>query len=1025
MSLAVLADHMASKGRGPDSMLIHMSPREVQGLQALAMKHGGSLTINPETGLPEAGFLDKLLPAVLGFALAPLTAGTSLAFLGATPFASAMTVGALQTLRTGDLGKGLMAGFSAYGGAGLQAGLTTAGATTLAGENIATEAAKNAALEGVTLPADYAELAARTATPDQIAAAKAAASPMDLISTGAKSATASPEAMAGFAKDNVKPLMYTAAPILADQAVKSNMPTTTTRPGAVRSYSYNPYDQMYTPTGNYEVPVKAAGGGLMGMDDGGYAPGQLDFVQRSEPVVRMAEGGAPPAISSVEDLYRNILGREGEAAGLEYWKQGFGDTIDPNEIASFTQAAQAELKNRTPAEQLQLAPNLVSNTGATSLGNVGDINYVAKDPGVITATNQYFAANPDVAAAYAVNSYGMTPEQFAQTHYDKYGSTEQRSSPLTTTSNSNAYLLANPDVAAAYAKNSYGMTPAELAAYHSTTYGNAEQRATPIAEAQNMVANMYRNVLGRDPDPEGLTFWSNAIAAGRSPESIYKDFLTSARANTELVTADQVRNATFADATKAYKGYTSADTTNIVDEWVRNTLGREPTAADKAQQWYKDAYSSMKTQEQAKGLYSQFQTYAGAEATTEMANRIKAIDAELRTKGLTEADLLKQTGKTKQQLASEGLNTDLNWMGASQLAPAGKRTAFDLQAALKKLTPITNTNDGTVVSRQTTNPAGNATNPGDLTYNRDGSITVTPNIPYRPYAGFSGVGEVKDAFVQGGGSLGYIPDTPKTIEEFEEKYNTLTGGSKEAYDRLTGKTKYSATPFTETGEVMKPYSESVLGVPRSLSSKKVLFDPKTRTYKNNPDYIPVSYTDKGEKVYGLSGRDIASQLPGMDAKSDYEKWMKDNNVTHAQIAEALGISLAEAKKRYAVKKTDTTASASETPSKEGGLMAMAGGGMAGQFDLGGYSDGGRLLRGPGDGVSDSIPATIGNKRPARLADGEFVVPARIVSELGNGSTEAGARKLYAMMDRVQRARRGTVGKGRVAKNSRADKHLPA
>jgi hypothetical protein len=111
----------------------------------------------------------------------------------------------------------------------------------------------------------------------------------------------------------------------------------------------------------------------------------------------------------------------------------------------------------------------------------------------------------------------------------------------------------------------------------------------------------------------------------------------------------------------------------------------------------------------------------------------------------------------------------------------------------------------------------------------------------------------------------------------------------------------------------------------------------------------------------------------------------------------------------------------------GGLMnmAMARGGMSQQFDLGGYSDGGRLLRGPGDGVSDSIPATIGNKRPARLADGEFVVPARIVSELGNGSTEAGARKLYAMMDRVQRARRGTVGKGKVAKNSRSDKHLPA
>jgi hypothetical protein len=94
-------------------------------------------------------------------------------------------------------------------------------------------------------------------------------------------------------------------------------------------------------------------------------------------------------------------------------------------------------------------------------------------------------------------------------------------------------------------------------------------------------------------------------------------------------------------------------------------------------------------------------------------------------------------------------------------------------------------------------------------------------------------------------------------------------------------------------------------------------------------------------------------------------------------------------------------------------------------DLGGYSDGGRLLRGPGDGVSDSIPAVIGRKQPARLADGEFVVPARIVSELGNGSTEAGARKLYAMMDRVQKARRKTVGKGKVANNPRADKFLPA
>lgn len=103
----------------------------------------------------------------------------------------------------------------------------------------------------------------------------------------------------------------------------------------------------------------------------------------------------------------------------------------------------------------------------------------------------------------------------------------------------------------------------------------------------------------------------------------------------------------------------------------------------------------------------------------------------------------------------------------------------------------------------------------------------------------------------------------------------------------------------------------------------------------------------------------------------------------------------------------------------------AGGGVGGEPNLGGYSDGGRLLRGPGDGVSDSIPASIGGRQPARLADGEFVVPARIVSELGNGSTEAGARKLYAMMDRIQKGRRKSVGKGKVAVDSKASKHLPA
>lgn len=102
---------------------------------------------------------------------------------------------------------------------------------------------------------------------------------------------------------------------------------------------------------------------------------------------------------------------------------------------------------------------------------------------------------------------------------------------------------------------------------------------------------------------------------------------------------------------------------------------------------------------------------------------------------------------------------------------------------------------------------------------------------------------------------------------------------------------------------------------------------------------------------------------------------------------------------------------------DGNIPQMADGGS-----IGGYSDGGRMLKGPGDGMSDSIPAVIGRKQPARLADGEFVVPADVVSHLGNGSTDAGAKKLYSMMDKVRVAR---TGKKKQAPAINAKKAMPA
>jgi len=182
MSLHVAAQHLKSRGRGPDTELVHMSKNELKGLQALALANGGSLTINPDTGLVEAGFLEQILPMAAGAALTYFSGGTL------APWASALIVGGGYGAATGSVEKGLVAGLGAYGGAGITSGLASAGSSTLAEQagNTAVEgfkqtseqaikqgtqtgleeAAKNAALEGNTLPADYAKMyTAQTAVP--------------------------------------------------------------------------------------------------------------------------------------------------------------------------------------------------------------------------------------------------------------------------------------------------------------------------------------------------------------------------------------------------------------------------------------------------------------------------------------------------------------------------------------------------------------------------------------------------------------------------------------------------------------------------------------------------------------------------------------------------------------------------------------------------------------------------------------------------------------------------------------------
>ena len=174
MSLHALAHQVQSAGRGDDTVLVHMTPGELKGLHALAVHHGGELTINPRTGLPEAGFLSTILPMVAGIALAPFTGGMSAALLVGGG------MGLYSGIKSGSVTKGLMdgitAGLGAYGGAGIAKGLmgvgsslasTGARAGVAGAADVLGTAGKGIASQGLTTAAGTAEATAARAAAGQ------------------------------------------------------------------------------------------------------------------------------------------------------------------------------------------------------------------------------------------------------------------------------------------------------------------------------------------------------------------------------------------------------------------------------------------------------------------------------------------------------------------------------------------------------------------------------------------------------------------------------------------------------------------------------------------------------------------------------------------------------------------------------------------------------------------------------------------------------------------------------------------
>jgi hypothetical protein len=874
MSLHKFADMVAKQGRGDDSLLIHMTPDEVRNLQKFAEANGKTLTINPTTGLPEAGMLSDLFktiaPIALGAFLGP--AGVALGGPGLTAGMAGLATGGITALATGSLSRGLMAGLGAYGGAGIGESLMNAGTGALSqsvGAGLSEEAAQQA-----------------------VASKLASATPMETLTAGFNSATASPAAMGTFAKNNLTNIGMAAAPIMAGAMV----PTTTkmpenTNPAYIRQKLYDPYTQTYKSL----APVKASEFGNRNFSDAYTNPqtGQMDTLQPRAPsgfagggIVALAGGGAPgyaPGgyVPSDTDIFNYFKTPGLSDSQIATDMQKYGVSAADIARATGTQGQQGNYEQRfvqavaTPTTD---ASEFLSATKAVGLQNQG--------------------------LATAMQGAGLSAaDQYALTH---------------NLSDAGTNLGALKD---------------------TSFYKNLGYTTGTAPGDQGGLEGLYANI--------------NNAASGLQKQ-INAGTLTVAEAQR------------LADAEMARVGVSQRD--------IKAATGQD--------------------------LFGLFKPKTVSTITGGTGNDTIT--------GGTGNDTI--TGGTGNDTLIGGTGNDkITKQCASGYHWDGKACVPNISAVDTTTTTVTTPTSLTTVPA-TALPVGTSgtTGPsifgGGATVNPNGTITTSPVIPGIPVGGFTGMESLRNAYTAGGGSLGYIPKAPKTMAEFEQLYNKQTGDSLAAYDYLMGKGggKYpvqSKAASTAEG-IMRPYwSAGMKYKPRFLTAGKDGTVTESSTNPNAP------------KAGGAKAAELtkAKTIEVVDS-SGY------NTETYTAVLQEDGTYLAGNGKRYDVTGKQIAAG--------GGMMGYAMGGGLGS--LGSYSDGGRLLKGPGDGVSDSIPATIGQKQqPARLADGEFVVPARIVSELGNGSTDAGAKKLYAMMDRVQRARGKTTGKNKVAANSRADKYLPA
>jgi hypothetical protein len=1002
MSLHKFAEQVASQGRGDDSLLVHMTPDEVQRLQSFAEANGRSLTINPETGLPEAGMLSDLFksiaPIALGAFLGPAGAAIGGGFMSAGM--AGLTVGGITTLATGSLSRGLMAGLGAYGGAGIGDSLMKAGTGALS-------------------QTAGAGLVGEEAAQQAVASKLASATPMETLTAGFNSATANPTAMGAFAKNNLSNIGMAAAPILAMQPT-TQMPSTAKSDNYIRQFDYNINPDTGKPDPLYGMramtPVKASEFGNktfqgqrelfrqqnpnpydIGIGSLNQPPQQQPTPMNTGGIVALANGGVP-----------GYAGATGSVVGGSKYDQATINAALAAELADMAKTgrntSQADLtayaKSQYGLNDAQINAAYDTIPGFNAQGKYDAADYMATSkPGQVSpqmVVDAAAAANPYSAQNMAKVDI-TRPGQYVQDASGNY---------VALSANSPGFNANNPTAL------TYLGELASKGGQDSTSLA-FNQVATPEqkAEADRLWAAEKARLTALD------------VAAGRLPAD--NKGLAGLNQNQNLLTnQDQNKNLN-----------------------VNTGLAALPAGMSNAARWHAERGLGFTPVDKA--IDNWFDEYTDDLALKDSATQVKIMQDALDVSGMNEADLIKATGKTIKDWIQIKTG-DISKVNSSVL-PGGVSGAGNT---------VVNAN-GTITTKPdfslTMNDVRNAYTKGG------GSLGYTSPVVKTP-------AEHEAAY-------------NKLTDDSLDAYNFLMGKGKNLSQRTAtadrpvmrrydeGVLGRKIPKLTKAGTTTKKTGTEI----GTFKAPQTYFDEKAYLAAN-PDVAEELRTGKsvtGRPVQFTSGYEhylMFGKAGGRPFTGDYDSYKGAVDAEKARIVQqetagggegggpgggggggtggggsggnAAGAAAAGAGGNAAPgtgNAGDSAAAASAASAAAGvgvGDSAASGGRRGGRVvgyaiggglgSLGSYSDGGRLLKGPGDGVSDSIPATIGrNRQPARLADGEFVVPARIVSELGNGSTEAGAKKLYAMMDRVQRARGKTTGKNKVAANSRADKYLPA